>query len=67
VLQAEEVWSKSVNKTAHFILGAEVDTRLYLDFHCSDLTETSNLEITAHELQTVEVRMKTVNNEGYFT
>jgi hypothetical protein len=57
-----QVCPKSTRNEVRFNLDAK---RLFV--YCSGVTEICHMAITAHALQAVQVRLKSVSNEGHFT
>jgi hypothetical protein len=44
------------------LLGDELLFRLYLSFHWRDVTETPDLALRAHALETLQAQLKSVSN-----
>jgi hypothetical protein len=63
-IQCKFGWNRSVTKGTS-LRGLKLFVPVPL--HCSWVTETSHLALTAHALDTVQFWLKSVSNEGHFT
>jgi hypothetical protein len=57
---------KSVSNDGHFTLGAEAVVSPYLPSHRRGVNEILHMELRAHALPAVEVRLKWIRIEGHF-
>jgi hypothetical protein len=60
-------WSKSNSNEGHFILETERIWRPYLASRCSGVAQASQVALTPHAPQPVQVWSKSGSNEGHFT
>jgi hypothetical protein len=65
-LHAVQIWSKSVSKDGRFVTETQTVSRPYVAFHCSGVTEITNLILPTHPVQTVQVWTKSGIKEGHF-
>jgi len=63
-LAATQVWTRLRKNEGH--LGGRVLSLLYRSFHWNYFPATSFLSHFMHSLETIQVRTRSVNNEGHF-